>query len=378
MTSICVFQIYSQTMKKLSGILLYLFTISLSAQTVISGTVIDKDNRLPVSDVVIQYGNTADDYVYTNSKGRFSIPETSNPVVHIQCIGYKARSVKLETIKLSGIIEIEVNPISLNAVVIGPNVADKMLEEAMLNTKKKLLSDQAVNYLLYCKQTKESDTLDNVLYLKYTSLLTKDALRKEMKKEKIPYELNLIDIKYLDKAPIAVAELFGAEYHASHLFTFGKSENNLTKLSYTEDSTLIQLQIEPLEGKDSWAKGEILLNRKDMSVISISVESVDSILETQPYKKYFGNGIKIVKKKGNYEFKDIAGKYYMSKCNTFYKFESLDKYNRKDYMAYYFDAQTIGIESKKQFKRRKLSGYCQELFYLPNSTEREFWKEWGF
>jgi hypothetical protein len=54
--------------------------------------------------------------------------------------------------------------------------------------------------------------------------------------------LNIIDIRRVQRTVTPTSELYGAEYHASHLFTFGKSENNETTRSFTSDSSYIVLQ----------------------------------------------------------------------------------------------------------------------------------------
>ena len=41
----------------------------LFAQTLIQGTVIDKDSNKPIADVIVQYGATSRDYVNTDTKG---------------------------------------------------------------------------------------------------------------------------------------------------------------------------------------------------------------------------------------------------------------------------------------------------------------------
>lgn len=345
------------------------------AQVYIQGTVIDKDTQKPIPDVIVQYGSSVQAYTYTDAKGKFRIPEMSENIIHFQCFGYKTRSVPKSSIIQNPQVILELNPVSLNPVVISPDDADKLLDEAMQNTKKNLLTDRHVSYLLHFLQTKTSDTLQNEVYMKYATTIKGRDLKKNLKRERVPYTFNLIDVKRLQKTEIPTSELYGAEYHASHLFTFGKSVNNETIKSLSADSSLIILNIKPLEGREGWANGVITIDKKDMVILSMEVESVDSIMENQPYKKHMWQQIKAMKKHGYFSFKKYGDKYFMSDCFTFYRFRIIDEYDKQEDVSYYCDVDFRGFVEKSQLRNRKLSGFCQELFYFPDSTDKEFWLE---
>lgn len=364
-------------MKKMLIFILFLFTLTTvkaQIQNMLSGIVVDKVTRQPIPEVIVQYGSASRDYILTKDDGRYEIPLVGNEYIYFQCFGYKSRSILKSELAKKPEIELELNPISLNPVIISPGLANELLEKAMVNTKKKLLTDQPVSYLLHFLRVETSNIFQNELYMEYTATLPKKELKKEMKQDRLPYELDLLQIRHLQKSDTPPSDLYGAEYHASHLFTFSDSKNNETKLSYSPDSTIMLLDIEPLPGKNGWARGEVYINKKDMSISSIEIESVDSLLELQPYKKYKDKEYKVVRKTGNYQFKEINGKYYMTDCYTFYRFCNVDEYGRKEYITYQCDVYTNGIP-EKQRNRRKLSGFCQELFYFPDSTKRDFWEE---
>lgn len=364
-------------MKKAVTLVLMLFTLAgLGAQTQnkLEGVVVDKDTKQPIPEVIVQYGSGSRDFVYTADDGHYSVPLISNDYIFFQCFGYKSKTVLKSELVKNSTVELDINPVSLNPVIISPGMADELLEKAMVNTKKKLLTDTPVGYLLHFMRNETSSIFQNEIYMEYTATLPKKELKKEMKQDRIPYELDLLQIAQLQKGDTPPADLYGAEYHASHLFTFGDSQNNETKLSYTPDSTIMLLEIEPLPGRNGWARGEVYINKKDMSIASIEIESVDSLLALQPFKKYKDKEYKIVRKTGNYQFEEVDGKYYMTDCYTFYRFCNVDEYGRKEYITYQCDVYTNGIQAKKR-NRRQLSGYCQELFYFPDSTKREFWNE---
>lgn len=243
----------------------------------------------------------------------------------------------------------------------------------MVNTKQKLVTEVPLGYLLHFNQSKSSDTLKNEIYMSYTTSLSPKDLRKNKKNSKVPYKYNIVDIRRLQKAVVPPAELYGAEYHASHLFSFGKSINNETRRSYTSDSSLIILEIKPLEGKKGWAEGELVINKKDMTLISMEVSSIDSLMEGQPYKKNLNRRVKPLRKIGRFEFEEIHGKYYMKESYTYYKFGVLDDYDNYDEVVYHCDVDFTGFVKKERVRNRKLSGFCQELYYFPDSTEKEFW-----
>lgn len=347
--------------------------MGLPAQIYIKGTVVDKDTKKVIPDVIVQYGSSSQAFTYTDAKGQFRIPENSENIIHFQYFGYKTKSIPRAGIIQNSRIELEVSPLSLEPVVISPDDADKLLDEAMLNTKKKLVLDQPVSYLLHFIQNRSTDSLQNEIYMRYAATLNEKDLKKNLKKERVPYVFNLIEIMRLQKTETPTSDLYGAEYHASHLFTFGKSVNNETFKSYSSDSSLIYLRIEPLKGREGWARGEIVLNREDATIVSMEIESVDSILNSQPHRHYMGKQVKTLKKLGRFSFKKYGDKYYMSECFTYYKFRSIDEHDRQEDVSYYCDVDFRGFVEKDQLRKRRLGGYCQELFYFPDSTDKPFW-----
>lgn len=256
-------------MKRVIIFPLLFLCIYILPQTPINGIVLDKDTKKPVPDVIVQYGASSKEYAYTNASGQFSIPGNSEDIIYFQCIGYKSRAVSKSALRQQPTVVMELNPVSLSPVVISPYDADMLLEEVMLNTKKNLVTDHSIGYLLHFLQTKTTDTLQNEIYLKYTTTLDEKVLKKSLKKERIPYTYNIVDIRRLQKSVTPTSELYGAEYHASHLLSFGKSINNETTRTYTSDSSLIILNIEPLAGKEGWANGEVRIDRNRLLAISI-------------------------------------------------------------------------------------------------------------
>lgn len=363
-------------MKRFQNIL-FLFSLSLAlySQTSIKGQVVDKDNKQPVADVIVQYGATSKDYVLTDQNGTFTIPDIADDTIYFQCIGYKSLSLKRSVLSQHALVELELNPFSLSPIVISPIAADKLLNEAMLNTKKNLLTGQQLGYRLRFLQTYDKSHEKNEIYLKYITKLSEKDLKKALKKEKIPYTINLVDIVRTQRSEFPISDLYGAEYHASHLFTFGKSENNETTLSHTADSTRVILNIEPLPGKGSWARGRIEIDRKDMAVVSMEIESVDSVLEKQSYSKYLEKKYKIISKRGRFEFRKWNGKYFMTDCFSLYRFRNINEDGNEEEIEYQCDIVPLGFINKHIVKKRPLSGYCQELFYIPDTTLDEFWYE---
>lgn len=366
---------FLQMKKIVFSVLFLLSNISLYAQLPIEGKVIDRDTRKPIADVVVQYGYTAQDYTHTDVKGQFRIPYGSRETIIFQNIGYDTEAVSKDRLIQDGTVTMKMNSVFLNPVIISANDADRLLEKAMQNTKKRLLVEQSVGYLLHFLQTKTTDTLENELYMSYATTLTEKSLKKNLKKERVPYVFNVIDVNRLQRTVVPTSELYGAEYHASHLFTFGRSKDNETTRAYSADSSLLVLDIKPLPGKNGWAKGKVVINKEQMTILSMEIESVDSILMEQPYKKHMGKLIKIVSKKGKFSFSERNGEYYMTDCHTYYRFNAIDEYNNEEDVSYYCDVNFYGFVDKTQMRKRQLSGYCQELFYFTSSTERDFWNE---
>ncbi len=357
--------------------ILSLVSLSVAAQVSkpIKGCVVDSDTKEPLEDVVIKYGQGGEEYLFTDQKGNFEIKSYRDSVLVVQSIGYITTEVKYADLVVNPIIELESSPISLAPVVINPYLAEMLLAKAMDGTRKHILVDKPVSYLLSFLQVEDYDRdRRNRVYLEYTSTLKKKDLKKSKKDGNLPYTLRLVDVFHLEQTPLALSDLFGAEYHASHLLSFGKSENNVTTLSYSVDTTQIILNIRPIPGKSGWAEGEVVIDKKDMAILKIEVQSVDSLLAEQPYKKYREKQVKIVRKKGIYQFEKMGDKYHMNNCFTLYKFRSLEGANRYDDFTYTCEVKALGLYDKKKPERRILSGYCQELFYLPNSTTHIFWQ----
>ena len=65
----------------------------------------------------------------------------------------------------------------------------------------------------------------------------------------------------------------------------------------------------------------------------------------------------------------------MSDCYTYYRFQTLDEFGKEDEITYFCDVEFKGVIERKHMRNRRLSGFCQELFYFPDSTTREFWDE---
>ena len=356
---------------------LALVSFSLGAQTFspIKGKVIDKETKEPIVDIVIKYGKTYNDYLFSDEKGNFEIKNEKDSVLTIQGIGYKPVQIKMSDFAANPVINLEPLPISLEPFVINPYLADILLEKAMEGTRKHILVDKPVSYLLHFLQVEDyARDRRNRIYLEYTSTLKNKDLKKNKAKDNLPYTYSLTDIYHYEETTVPLSDLLGAEYHASHLLSFGKSENNVTTMSYSSDTTKILLSIKPDPEKDGWAEGEIIIDKKDMVLLKMEIQSVDSLLEKQPYKKYREKRAKIVRKKGSYEFEKIGDKYYMSACFTLYKFHSLDEFDRKDEFTYTCDVKALEMNDKRKTSRRVLSGYCQELFYIPNTTKRIFWQ----
>lgn len=359
--------------KILFSLFLLLVSSGVSAQIYIQGTVEDRDTKKPIPDVIVQYGSSSQAFTYTDAKGRFRIPENSESVIHFQCFGYKSRSITKSVIVKEKKVVLDPSPMALKPVVISPDDADKLLYQAMTNTKKNLLVNHPISYLLHFLQDRTSDTLQNEIYMTYATTLDEKALKKNLKKERVPYTFNLVEIMRVQKTVTPTSDLFGAEYHASHLFTFGKSIDNETYRSFSPDSSQIVLTISPLKGRNGWAKGEVIIDGKDMTILSMEVESVDSILAKEPYRRYMGKQLKTLKKVGRFTFKKYGEKYFMSECFTYYKFKSVNEFGKEEEVSYYCDVDFRGFVEKDKLRKRRLSGFCQELYYLPNSTDKEFW-----
>ncbi len=54
--------------------------MGLSAQIYIKGTVVDKDTKKVIPDVIVQYGSSSQAFTYTDAKGQFRIPENSENI----------------------------------------------------------------------------------------------------------------------------------------------------------------------------------------------------------------------------------------------------------------------------------------------------------
>jgi len=83
-----------------------------SQETII---VLDNNTKQPISFVAISFDN--DNGFYTNSNGSFSLKEVKGEVLFLSCLGYKSKSIILDTIK-DNIIYLEPDNIQLNEVIL--------------------------------------------------------------------------------------------------------------------------------------------------------------------------------------------------------------------------------------------------------------------
>jgi len=163
-------------MRQIVCIVILFFPLLLNAQT--SGTIVEQTSKIPIEGDIIQYGDFQQDYGLSDKDGKFIIPEKHKTIIHIMSIGYKTKSMLVSDIRKNNVIILESVPIELSPIEVTPADANKILSQAIYNTKAQLLTKTNIEYLLHIKQIETYSQEEQEFYVKYLSFLNKNEPKK--------------------------------------------------------------------------------------------------------------------------------------------------------------------------------------------------------
>ncbi|MDR1500982.1 MAG: hypothetical protein LBT43_00815 [Prevotella sp.] len=338
--------------------LLFFFPYSLNAQ--VSGIVIEKSYNTPIEGIVLQYGNSPQDYVISDKDGNFSIPEKHNSIIHIHGIGYKRLSILFSEILNNPTLELELSPIELNEIEISYIDANRLLEKAFSNTRQSLLLNQKLVYLTHFVQSSNDGKDKHELNLQYSALLSKNKL----KNGKIPYELSLISLNHLQKDNGAEDKnIVSCEYHVSEILNPKRLENYRAMVSHSENDSLIILKTLPKSEKDNlYGSYLYIINKEDTTIHLIDINYKDQLLSKAKYIKNKNLKWAVRGKTGLIEFRKHNKKIYMYSVKYTAELHCIYYNGKEKDVIYYIDNKYQNTDKHSNLKQIKLNGYSQELF----------------
>ena len=163
--------------KSILGVTLFLFTISVNAQS-FSAKIIDKSTKLPVPYAAVQTEEHKG--VITNEEGVFNIELENNSIIQItiSSLGYKKQTFTIEQVTNNNyLIELEPSINELNTVYLSsskPN-ADSIIARVVRNLSKNYKTEN-IQYKLFYRETSYMDFENLDFEIKKTSHVKKKQL----------------------------------------------------------------------------------------------------------------------------------------------------------------------------------------------------------
>lgn len=109
-------------------ILTFLLAYTASAQTTVTGKLIDAKTKEPIENAVVKY---AEKYLLTNKDGAFSVPYAfENNRISITAIGYKSKQIQLND-AANNVIELESAVLNLTEVVVAAPGFNQSLQQTI-------------------------------------------------------------------------------------------------------------------------------------------------------------------------------------------------------------------------------------------------------
>ncbi|MDR0845038.1 MAG: hypothetical protein LBN71_07435, partial [Tannerella sp.] len=317
----------------------------------------------------IQYGDKENDFLYSNSSGKFHISFQKAKELRLQIhhISYHEQEKIISVGDKQLIILLEPKVNELDEVEVTFTFVNALLDKAVFNTKRKLLTGQYVSYLGHVIQTEESNKETKECYYKYFSYLK----TVQPKREKISYKFFLTALKHVQSIPKHPKSLFLRDGKGLNLWFHAVKMNNKTGkediVNYAEfenDSLLVLTAVSKKDGR----KKIFYINKSDTTLHSYSV-----YYEADSYKN-----------QGLYKFRDkdvhysvrfgcIDGKYFMSHVNAYFLEECIFNDKKRENIVTFLEINHLEISKKKYDEIKKIEGNTRELFLIDSTTDETFW-----
>ena len=346
-------------------IILLFISLNTFSQTSVSGIVLDQDET-PIDGVVIQYGDFQQDYGLSDKDGKFIIPEKHKTIIHIMSIGYKTKSMLVSDIRKNNVIILESAPIELSPIEVTPTDANKILSQAIYNTKAHLLTKTNIEYLLHLKQVETNSQEEQEFYVKYLSCLNKN----EPKKKGIPYKFKMMEWDIIKKLPekgsseILSKNIFNIEYHLIKIDGYYFKDNYKVIVADSPENLII-LSAKPKEGKfKDCISFKFYISQDDTTFVSWDIDENYRNIEKE-YKSFRTFKYKINKIKTDIQFVRDNQNYYMSNCSQIVEASVIHKNKKEENLVFYSNSIFTGnINTQKTDDLKSLNGGSKQVIKM--------------
>jgi hypothetical protein len=348
--------------------------ISLWAHAELIGKVVDA-KKYPIMGVFICIENRPDIGCQTNEKGIFTLSidkiDIKDVRLKISCVGYKEDWILYPQLTDTIFVQLENEPITLPEIEISYIKANNLLRQGIRNLKTNLLKDTPLCYQLNYTEQEMLSGENRMLNAKYVSMVKK--MPKE--KGKIPYQLSLISKQQIDKiqqppnSKLFTKNVHSVEFQIQQIDYYEINEFYSVKYLDSEADSVFYLVCNPNLKKKKIAIAKMIfgISKSDTILISMQVESIDSIINIIPYDKKRSVMYKPQNIHNSITFrKDENDGYYMYQLESKSTREFIFG-DKKEILSYHLLTQFEGYYLDNLKDKIKINGYTKGLFKLKDT-----------
>ena len=336
-----------------------------TAQTIVSGTILDSETGKPVESVFIQNHNHSESSALTDESGSFSLKAFLSDTLNLYRIGYESEVIVCR----DTVLNIKINPKDyiLNEIVITYEEADEIYQKAFANLIIHYLPGP-VTYLWHGVFSEDDAGIRKTEA--YTRFI---ATANRKKAKKIEFDLRLLDLNRIKNT--AGFRSLDLPYYVDGLNSQKPPSNNTIIKINSEDDSLILLRYVNSKGKIPYTR-DIIINKADTVLLCMKSAHYEPEITAKKWGIQFGTIYDICT---NLDF--LVKKRDAGYC--------IDKYEYK--LSYYYtrrkssERNYLEIESVTTFvntnnypdpqKLKKLDGGTKQLFKLESTTSEHFWEQ---
>ncbi|GHT52895.1 hypothetical protein AGMMS49982_14380 [Bacteroidia bacterium] len=361
-------------MKAKITILLLLCPLYLFSQEKISGQVLDKETRKPVSGVVV-YTNSGNTLTMTNDRGYYTLDVHSSEAVYFRHLAYDFFETTSDALLNNSAIYLTLNAVELSEVVVTPDYAANMLNKAVQNLITRFQTKETKQYIVHSDETTSKGGKREAYALCNIAL---SGVNKKRGSFHWNVQLNLLDKIstvnedqfYIKKKPLFL-ELLPRRIVVNR----NKNEYIYEIQNINEDQIIIKVSPKHLN-KKNWMYRLYTIDTRDTVVIESVFQSYSNVSELTT-KKFRGVTWQITNGYGSFQFMqdEKTGLYYIADMlylvSAKVLSESAYDISFKETISVAENAPAYPISTKKNIKLTNVVLFKTDF---PNSPG--FWKKY--
>ncbi|GAP71700.1 hypothetical protein SAMD00024442_16_65 [Candidatus Symbiothrix dinenymphae] len=361
-------------MKAKITILLLLCPIFLFSQEKISGQVLDKETRKPVSGVVV-YTNSGNTMTMTDDKGYYTLDVHSSEAVYFRHLAYDFFETTSDALLNNSAIYLTLNAVELSEVVVTPDYAANMLNKAVQNLITRFQTKETKQYIVHSDETTSKGGKREAYALFNIAL---SGVNKKRGSFHWNVQLNLLDKIstvnedhfYIKKKPLFLELL-----PRGIVVNRNKNEYIYEIQNINEDQIIIKVSPKHLN-KKNWVYRLYTIDTRDTVVIESVLQSYSNVSELTT-KKFRGVTWQITNGYGSFQFvqDEKTGLYYIADMlylvSAKVLSESAYDISFKETISVAENAPAYPISTKKNIK---LTNFVLFKTDFPNSPG--FWEKY--